>query len=602
VEKIPFIRNQWGIVGLGLWWNPTDSLRNADGSLSIQAGEGNPLAISELSDDNAKVTTILASLSPHYEIADWLDFKILASINYGMGERRNSFHESVDPPNYLGTAGISNSENFTGQITNTLTFHREILAHLNVTAIIGYEYMKFTNKGSAVSVQGPGGGFGNYGLDYTNYIQYSNQATRMVSSFEDPLSELQSYFGRATINFKSKYLLTATFRADGSTKFGSDNKYGYFPSFSGAWIASEEGFFKLNFINYLKFRVGWGKTGNQEFPSGASTTLYGFQNNGTISQINNPNPDLKWQSDEQLNIGLDFAILKNKVSCTLDFFSKTTTDLLFPNYPIQPAPPSAVITWFNLDGEIKNTGIEVALNTNIIDQENVSWNFNVNASFIKNNVSGMPAPIQTGWVIGSTVQTIKNGSPMNTFYTRKFLGIDQETGLSMYEDEGYTLYETGNPNPTTLLGINTDFRIKKISLEINMYGAFGQSVYNNTLNGILNVGGINVGKNISLNEFKKPVKESVYNPITSSSRYVEQADYLKLGNATLTYDFGNLGKAFKQAKIYITGQNLFTITRYTGFNPEVNIDRNNNGVPSLGIDNHTYPLARTFIIGFSFSL
>jgi iron complex outermembrane receptor protein len=569
----------------------------------------NPIANSEKNNDNTKVTTILASISPYYEFTDWLEFKMLGSINYGTGIRRTSIEQGLYPGSVLeyGSASIYNNENYTTQLTNTLRFHKDVLPHLHLTATAGFEYMKFTNKGSSLGATGPiPKGFGNFGLDYTDYIQYSNPSDRQVSSFTDPLTELQSYFGRAVFNYKSKYILTATFRADGSTKFGKDNKYGYFPSYSAAWIASQEDFLSMDFINYLKIRIGWGKTGNQEFPAGSSVVLYNFTSNGGYGQINNPNPNLKWQADEQFNVGVDFTIFNNRISGTLDYFHKTTTDLLYPSYPIQPAPQGSIFTWINLDGEILNSGIEASINTSIINQADVGWDFGVNATFVKNNVSGLKSPILTGYLTGGgmsgvTVQRIQNDAPMNTFYTRRHLGIDPSTGLSIYEDNG-AFYNVGNPNPTTLLGINTTFRYRKLSLTANLYGAFGHSIYNNTLNSSLAVGNISTGKNIALSIFQEPVKESLGNPVTASSRFIESGDYLKLGNATIAYDIGSIGKAFKQSRVYMTAQNVFTLTNYSGFNPEVNIDRNVNGIPSLGIDNHAYPTARTIIVGVSFSL
>jgi TonB-linked SusC/RagA family outer membrane protein len=606
-EEIPLIRNEGSIVGDALTWNPTDSLWNNDSTFNIVPG-GNPIAVSEKYHDNTKVTTVLASISPYYEFTDWLEFRMLGSINYGTGIRRTSMEQGlfVDSDARYGTAGIYNNENYTSQITSTFHFHKDILPQLHLTATAGFEYMKFTNKGSSIGVIGPSNGFGNFGLDYTDYIQYSNPANRQVSSFTDPLTELQSYFGRVVLNYKRKYILTATFRADGSTKFGKDNKYGYFPSYSAAWIVSEEDFLSTDFIDYLKIRLGWGKTGNQEFPGGSSVALYNFTNNGGYGQINNPNPNLKWQADEQFNAGIDFTILKNRISGTLDYFHKITTDLLYPSYPIQPAPPGSVVTWINLDGKILNSGLEASINASIINDDNVAWDFGVNATFVSNDVSGLKSPILTGYLTGGgmsgvTVQQIKNDAPMNTFYTRKFLGIDPDTGLSIYEDNG-EFYNVGNPNPTTLLGINTTFTFKKLSFTTNLYGAFGHSIYNNTLNSTISVGNIRAGKNIALSVFQEPVKESLANPVTASSRYIESGDYLKMGNATIAYNIGSIGKAFKQSRLYVTAQNVFTITNYSGFNPEVNIDRSVKGVPSLGIDNHTYPTARTIIVGMSFSL
>jgi TonB-dependent starch-binding outer membrane protein SusC len=281
--------------------------------------------------------------------------------------------------------------------------------------------------------------------------------------------------------------------------------------------------------------------------------------------------------------------------------------LLYPNFPIQPAPPGTVASWVNLDGKIRNTGLEATIRASIFDHGNFGWDFGVNATFLRNNVSGLKSPLFTGsldgrGMSGVTVQEIQNGTPMNSFYTRKFNGIDPTTGLSVYQDNGYTFFKVGNPNPTKLLGINSTFRYKQLSLAINMYGAFGQSIYNNTLNSTLSVGNINVGQNMALSVYQNPVKESVFNPVEPSSRFIEKGDYLRMSNATLSYTLGNRGKVVKQARVYITGQNLFTITNYSGFNPEINIDKSVNGVPSLAIDYQAYPSARTIILGVNFSL
>ncbi|MEO6220585.1 MAG: SusC/RagA family TonB-linked outer membrane protein, partial [Ginsengibacter sp.] len=390
-----------GIIASALIWNPTDSLKNADGSVKIVPGSSaNPIAVSKFISDNLKVTTLLGSISPYYKFSDWLEYKLLVSINYSSGISRSSVNQALNVyPFYrpTGTATIKNSELITEQITNTLDFNKEIFDDLRLNAVAGYEFMKFTNKGFALSGYGTQGvGFGNYGLDYTNYVQFSDVNSRTISSYIDPSSELKSFFGRTIFNYKDKYLLTATFRADGSTKFGENNKYGYFPSFAFAWNISKEKFFKIDWINSLKIRSGWGKTGNQEFPPGSSQALYAFQNNGNIIQINNPNPDLKWQSDRQYNIGIDFSIFNNRITGTMDYFSKTTTNLLFPSSPIQPAPPGSTVRWINLDGEIINKGFEVLINAAVIQKEKFTWDLTVNATFLKNNVSDLPTSVYTG--------------------------------------------------------------------------------------------------------------------------------------------------------------------------------------------------------------
>ena len=604
---VPEFGAGWLVVP-ALRWNPTDTLRNADGTLNPGTRDNpNPVQVNEQRENNFKVTTILASIAPSYKFTNWLEYKLLVSINYSSGITRSS--QKQDPiNNFPGTATITNSELTTKQVTQTLNFNKKFSGDLSLDAVAGFEYMEFTMKGSSLTGQGAGQtGFGNFGLDYTNYVQYSGTGNRSISSFIDPVTKLKSFFGRTIFSYKDKYLLTGTFRADGSTKFGKNNKYGYFPSFAVAWNISKENFFKPGFINSLKLRGGWGKTGNQEFPSGASQARYSYFDNGSIQQVNIPNPDLKWQSDKQYNIGLDFSIFNNRISGTLDYFDKSTTNLLFPGPPIQPAPqpppPFSVVRWINLDGKIINKGFEVLLNGGIVRNEKFSWDLSVNATFLKNNVTGIPFPVYTGFVQGALIQIIQNGHPMQSFYTRQFLGLDKATGLSEYRyDDSTSSYYAGNPNPSTLIGISSTFRYNKFSITANMYGAFGQDIYNATLMTYLNVGGIKGGGNIALSVYNEPVKESPANPVTASSRYIMKGSYFKMANLTLTYSLGDVAKTFKGMNIYVTGQNLFMITKYPGFDPEANSNAGNNYVPSFGIDYPHYPSKRTIILGINFSL
>jgi len=316
---------------------------------------------------------------------------------------------------------------------------------------------------------------------------------------------------------------------------------------------------------------------------------------------------LKWQSDRQYNIGLDVSVLSGKVSVTADYFDKLTTDLLFPTFPIQPAPPGSVVTWKNLDGQVENKGFEFSVNAAIINQSDFTLDVNANATFINNNVSGLAAPIATGalsgqGITGTTVEVIANGLPINSFYTRHFEGWDKASGQAIYTDQGLTFFDEGNPNPKTLLGFGTTVRFKNLSLTANMNGALGQKVYNNTLNNVINVGDIAGGRNIAVSVYEDPVKEAFSNPVTASSRFIENGSYLKMANATISYSVGNVAKTLRGLTVYLTGQNLFVITKFTGFDPEVNVDKNVNGVPSVGIEYTPYPSARTISLGVNFSL
>ena len=617
-EQIAPISNDAGasnsLIGMALSWNPTQPLKIGDSVVNVGGNSiFNPLGVSNAMNDKATVTTVLASVSPYYKFNSWLEYKMTYSVNYASGVRRTSRDQNINmngTSTYTGVgyAGIGQSELVTRQLTHTLSMDKKISANLNLNAVVGYEYMKFSNKGSSMSAQGPVGGFGQFGLDYTNYIQYGSISTRSVSSYVDPQFELQSYFARAVFNYNDKYLLTATFRSDGSSKFGKNNRYGYFPSFGAAWNISKEDFFKVSQINNMKIRAGWGKTGQQDFPSGSAVARIGFGSNGNLSgQINYDNPDLKWQSDRQYNVGFDVTAFNNKLSLTVDYFNKKTTDLLFPVTADPNGPISSTIKWSNLDGYVENKGLEVSANLAVVNQKDFGWDFGVNASFIKNQMKDLIAPIYTGTlngqgITGTLVQTLQNGLPINAFWTRQFEGMDKATGLAIYTDEGNVFYNVGNPNPTTLLGISTSVRYKKLNLAVNMNGAMGQDIYNNTLNNVINVGSINGGRNIAVSVFKDPVKESFANPVTASSRFIENGSYLKMSNATLSYSLGNLGKSIKNASMFITGQNLFVITNFSGFDPEVNVDKGTNFVPSVGIEYQPYPTPRTFTVGINFSL
>ncbi|GAA4015681.1 TonB-dependent receptor [Hymenobacter fastidiosus] len=600
------------LIGQALQWNPTQSLRNPNGTLFVQAGDVvNPVAAQEYYNDNSRVTTILANASPYYKFTDWLEYRALLSVNYNTGQRRTSIDQRlINFPDLIdkGFASISDNELTTQQIAQTLNFNKAIAGDLNLNALLGYEYTKFANSGSNVNAFGnpAGGGFGVFGLDYTNYIQYSAAGNRQVSSFIDPSSELQSIFGRAILNYKDRYVLTGTLRRDESSKFGPNNRVGYFPSFAVAWDLGQEDFFPAEKLSQLKLRAGYGRTGNQEFPAGSAQSRYTFDNNGQAqSPLNVGNDDLKWQSDAQFNAGIDIGAFDSRLTFTADYFYKSTTDLLFPTTPGEPRPSNAAIQWENLDGKIINKGVELAVTTALVRSEQVEVGLNVNATFIRNEVSDLiGAPIPTGAINGQGLsgalsQSIRNGLPINAFYLPQYNGLN-DNGLS---NEFGALGYAGSPNPRTLLGLSANARYGKLALIANMTGVFGQYVYNNTLNAVGNVGQIGAGKNIALSTFENPIKEATGNPSAASTRYLEKGDFLKLSNVTLSYSFGDVSSFIKGARIYATGQNLFVFTDYDGFDPEINtVKRGANQVPSVGIDYLPYPSARTFTFGVNFSL
>lgn len=616
IEDIAPVSNDAGftgsIIGQALQWNPTLPLmvKRADGSDSLNILRGsttvNPLAMSEAYSDNSKVTTILGSITPYYKITKDLEFRMLFSINYSTGIRKAQIASFINLENIVdrGVAYTGSNELITKQWTNTLTYNKKLSSAVNLNALVGYEYLAFDNKGNGMNASD----FGNFGLPYYNYFQFSSQNTRGVFSFIDPTTELQSYFARATVNLKEKYLLTATVRADGSTKFGKDNRYGYFPSFSAAWNVDREDFMaNAKFVDFLKLRAGWGQTGSQDVPAGSAQFRYAFTGPGAISPANNANEGLKWQADQQTNVGIDFGIFGSKLTGTIDYFYKKTTDLLYPLVSAQPVAPGAPPTWANLPAKIINRGLEVTINANIVKTKDLSWDFGIITSFLKNEVQDLTSPIATGalhgqGISGATVQLIANNQPINVFYLKRFQGINKTTGIADYDQEGYERYYVGNPNPKTVLGITTSVQYKKLYAVVNLNGALGVDIYNNTANTVLPIGNLNGGRNVAKSLLGGDVQEAIANPITPSTRYMENGGYLKLANANISYQFGNVGKSLKDLSVFVSGQNLFVITDFTGFDPEVNTDKQVNGVPSVGIEYTPYPSARSFQVGVRFSL
>jgi iron complex outermembrane receptor protein len=591
------------LISQALVWNPTRPLRKADGTLDRPGGDIiNPVAMSDELNDQAKISSILANASVSYKILDELEYRFLYGINHQVGIRRGQLSSTSQLPEALGRgiALYGNNELNTQLFTHTLNYIKDISDNFSINALLGYEFQQFSFRGASIVGQD----FTTSDIPYTNILQNASQSSIRANSFSDPKSELQSFFGRAIINLMNKFTITATMRADGSSKFGKNNRYGYFPSFAAAWNLMNEPFLKgSSTFNQLKFRVGYGLTGNQEFPAGSAQNQYTL-GQGSLSLANVANPDLKWETTKQLNVGVDFSTLGGKWSGAVDYFYKNTTDLLFNFASIQPAPASRY--WINLPGKLINSGVELALNTALIKKPAINWNLGVNASFLHNELKNYTGPtVLTGALSGQGVsntfsQRLASNQPLNSFYIREYTGLDA-SGNSTYRSKGDSSYFVGDPNPNVLIGISTDISHEKWTLTISANGAFGHQIYNNTLNSVLPI--TNLGsRNIDAELLKNSIQESLSNASTPSSRYLSKGDYMKLSNASLSYRLGNVGKVIKNANISLTGQNLFVITGYKGFDPEVNTDKAVEGVPSFGLEYIPYPPARTILLGLNFSL
>lgn len=591
------------LVGQALQWNPTRPLRKANGDLDIELGSTtiNPLAMSEAADDRSNITNILGSISPSFKITDNLEYRFLFSINHAVGDRRSQVKAFINLLDVEGRGWAKVGQNTltTQQFTHTLSYNADLTSAVSLNAVVGYEYQKFDNKGFSVSAFG----FLSDDIDFTNVLQNSARGDRVINSFADPIAELQSYFGRANFNISDKYLVTATVRADGSSKFGENNRYGVFPSFAVAWNLSNESFMSGGIFDQLKLRAGWGQVGNQEFPSGSAQERFALRDNGALAQENVANPDLQWETSTTINAGVDFAILDYRLSGSVEYFNRTNEDLLFNFQAIQPAPDTRY--WINLPGKVVNTGIEVALNAFLVENDKLTWQLGANASFLTNELQDYDGPtVLAGQLFGqgssgATSQRLENGQPLNSFYLREWNGIGED-GFDDLTDDGNSFFYSGDPNPDVLLGISTALNYGKLSVNLNFNGAMGYQVFNNTKMSVLPIGNLG-SRNIDASLLDGDIQENTANSIKPSTRYLEDADYLKLANATIAYDLGQIGNTVKNVRLYLTGQNLLVFTGYTGFDPEVNTVNELDGVPSLGIEYTPYPSARTILFGANFS-
>ncbi|QQT27915.1 SusC/RagA family TonB-linked outer membrane protein [Sphingobacterium spiritivorum] len=607
------VGSEGNVISQALQWNPTRPIRDDQGNLTfVSTTTRNPLTSIEAFKDLAVTNTMVVNIAPYYKITDDLEYRFIYSAMRQTGNRQGMYRAGLIDPSAVNNeqAFISNNGETNLQMTHMLSYNKQINSDWNVNAVVGYEYLDY-NFNNNISF---GGGFRYMGLDYFDYMQYSPVATREISSYRSPTNQLQSLFARGGVNYLNRYLFTATVRRDGSTKFGENNKYAMFPSLALAWNIAEEEFLKSNGnLNQLKLRLGWGKTGNQEFPSGASLNRLIFGNQ-SISQANYGNDDLKWETSTTFNAGIDFGFLGNRLYGSIDYFNKKTTDALFEQTLAQPAPTGRI--WVNLDGEIVNKGVEISLTGTIIKSKDWIWDLTGNATFLKNSVSGLVGYYETGALRGQGFsgvlgQRMVNGQPLNVWYLADYQGIDPQTGMSMYRgldgsissanDPAINKFYSNSPNPTTLLGLSTNVSYKKVSLAANLNGAMGHYLFNNTAATTLGLSNLS-SRNIGSAFFDTSVKESTSNSSAPSTRFLEKGDYLKLANLTLSYRVGDIGKTLKNLNVSLTGQNLFIITKYTGFDPEVNTDGANNGIPSLGIEYLPYPPARNILFGVNFSL
>ena len=470
--------------------------------------------------------------------------------------------------------------------------------------------------------------FYNDDLGYKNLGMANKMDINGIWSSAESTLRMISFFGRANYSFNSKYMVQATVRRDGSSAFGKNNRWGTFPSASAAWRISEEEFIKdLNIFDDLKFRVGYGISGNSlGFDPYIATQVYGatgwYDRSETekyriLGAIRNSNPDLKWEETAMFNIGLDFALWGGRLSGTIEYYNKKTSDLIY-DYAVSTSRYPFDKMTANV-GDITNKGIELAINVIPVQTKDFQWSTSLNLSHNKNTVDKLSNdtysvnyinqanPNIGGFSQANSIQRIMEGEPIGTFYMWEWAGYNED-GLSVfneYDEEGKLIGTTANPGekdrvkvgsaqPKLNLGWNNTVTYKNWSLTAFVQGVFGNKIFNGTRAQYNNVTNIKVGKN-GLKEILEQ-KATDTNAQAPSDRYLENGSYLRLSSLSLGYNFGKIGNWVNSLKVTATCNNVFTITNYKGVDPEVSLG---GLTPGVDYRESFYPRTRTFMLGLN---
>ena len=596
--------------------NPTRSVYDQNGNYTNfnMNAHYNPLYLLSVYNDKTNTFRVLGNTEATLRILPGLNYKFNLGIDKTMSERNTTMYPNLTDRTPKGAYVQANLDSYNVLLEHYLTYDFNLNKH-NFSVLGGFSYQKFKSTGTFfgvkdIAVQGAGISPDiNPGYSGTAFIPGAGYAQE---------NELQSYFGRVNYNFDKKYLLTASLRADGSTRFGANNKYGYFPSVAVGWTVSNENFLKdSGIINELKLRGSWGQTGNQEVPnkitqaSSSLTQAAGYYLYDNLNLINGVsisrtvNPDLKWEVVEQTNIGTDFSLWKNKLYGSLEYYHKTTKDPIL-NIPSSPLSPTNNV-WRNVDAQIVNKGFEFSLGSEIIKNENFTWNFDVNGATVNNVVKDLPvSAVYSGEVSGPglsgvTANIYRNGYEAGSFYMYNYLGVDAN-GKYIYEDlntdgridqNDRKIFEGAIPNFT--FGVNSYMKYKKFDFAFSFIGQTGGYLVNNTALD-LNINNLASDRNVLKSFYDSGA--SFTNQPQLSSLYLEKSDFIRLNNVRLGYTFDmNQLKFLRSINLYVSAQNLFTITNYTGYDPLVETNKQVGGNQSLGIDYTTYPSAKTFILG-----
>ena len=599
-----------GGMGAALRYDPTQPVRaagpyggfyqhytNTNDGFVLANGTTNPVASLLQSNNTGKVFRHYGNLNFDYKFHFLPELKAVINLGFDSTEGAYNNVSSLNGPRSWNTvvngnesSGTQNRENqlLDGYLNYSKTFNS---IKTDVTA--GYSYQKFKNNG-----------FNGSNLRDPNGVSDSYAATDVV---------LIGFFGRANFTFLDKYLLTLSYRRDGTSRFSQENRWGNFPAAALAWRISDEDFLKDSKVfSDLKLRASYGITGQQDIPNNEIyLSTYRFGNNNsryifggnpiqsTLPQAINPN--IKWEETATLEFGLDYGLFDNKVTGTIGAFQKNSTDLLF-NAPVADGSNFTNSIVQNI-GELEIKGLEFSVNTDLIKGDEVNWNVNLNATYLDREIKklALGQDVATGGIsggTGNTVQLFREGFAPNSFYVYKQLydtagkpiegAYLDRTGDGIINGEDRYLKE--NPGADVTLGMQSSFNYKNFDLAFNLRASLGNYNYNNVNSSQAQLSLLQ--DNAVLGNIPTAVLDTnfkVTSDVILSDMYIENASFLKMDNITLGYTINNPIKAFgtNSVRLWAGVQNVFTITNYSGLDPEV----------FNGIDNLIFPRSRTFLVG-----
>jgi len=624
---------QAGPIYSALLYDPTEPVFNADGGFARSANltVNNPLSLIDgISSKNETYRTIVNAYA-NYQITNTFSAKFNVGFDR-LTSRRDIYNSklTIDGAANNGIANIASLTRSNNLFEYTMNYKKDIGSSSSLNILGGVTYQNFINRSFS-------GNITNFPSDVllTDNLGLANTENDNLYSNKG-INSLLSYLGRINYSLFDKYLLTASMRADGSSRFGENNKFGYFPSVAVGWKLSEEKFVP-DFFDRLKLRMSWGLTGNQDIGNYASISTFGSNGSASssvavlgesalvgTSPTRIANPDLKWETTAQYDFGIDASILSGRINITADYFIKKTSDILL-NLPLPRASGFSQI--LSNVGEMENKGFEFLVNAFPVQTDNFTWSTTINFSAIKNKVNDIGgSDIVTGGLqgIGNTT-VLREGFPAYSYYGYNVTGIfqtgddiassaqpDSQPGYPIFEDTNNDLQITpedqqiiGNPYPEFTYGFQNSFTYKGFQLDIFIQGQEGNDLLNiNTIESLypanfrrnrLKEQGLNRWTAQNTNtKWPSGVEPSAYGGGKVNTLSLLDGSYIRLKNVQLGYQIP-VDKIYfiESARIHVTGQNLFTITDYTGYDPEANAFGRSN----VRLDYNSYPLPKTYLVG-----